>query len=83
MLLRWQFGREQTPELPPVLPPCFFHLLCQVSVVYELGLGMMLLTAAEANPKDVLSRGRGLVLALHVPAVPGKLGTVDCLLAFL
>lgn len=29
-----------------------------------------------------MSWGRGLVLALHVPGIPGKISAVDCLLAF-
>jgi len=71
------------PELPPALLSCFFHLFCQVSMVYKLGLSLMLLSAAETSPRDILPRGRGLVLALRVPAVPGKLGAVDRLLVFL
>lgn len=36
-LLRWQFARGQTPELPPAPLLCFFHPLCQVSAVCVLG----------------------------------------------
>lgn len=43
LLLRWQPGRGRIPELPPALPHCFFHTLCQVSVVYDLGLSLVLL----------------------------------------
>lgn len=79
LLLRWQARRGQTPELPRAQPPCFFHLLCQAHVVHEPGWTQ---SCWNSKPGGCLIQAGGLVLALRVPAVPGKPSAVDRFLAF-